>query len=78
MGIQMRIVIQHSPAGVESDGAALESELLEAVRLLDRNRVRTASASVFQESMVIVLERENDSDQAIETLMEAGFRVSSF
>jgi hypothetical protein len=74
----MRIVIQSSPGGVESNGVALQSELLEAVRLLDRNRLRTASASVFQESMVIVLERENDSDRAIEALTYAGFRVSSF
>lgn len=74
----MRIVIQSSPGGVESNGVALQSELLEAIRLLERNRLRTASASVFQESMVSVLERENDSNNAIEALMGAGFRVSSF
>jgi hypothetical protein len=57
---------------------ALQLELLEAVRLLERNRLRTASADVFQESMVIALERDSDSNRAVEALTVAGFRVSFF
>ena len=74
----MRIVLRTSQKDVESNGVALQSELLEAVRLLDRNRLRAASADVFQESIVIALERETDSDRAVEALTGAGFRVSSF
>jgi hypothetical protein len=74
----MRIVIQSSPAETESNGVALHSELLEVVRLLDRNRMPTASASVFQESLIIALERDSDSDRALEALTGAGFRVSFF
>jgi hypothetical protein len=74
----MRIVLRSSASGAASNGVALQSELLEAVRLLDRNFVATATADVFQESMVIALERENDSTRAIEALTIAGFRVSSF
>jgi hypothetical protein len=75
----MRIVLQTSfQTGVESNGVALQSELLEAVRLLDRNRLPAASANVFQESIAIALERDRDSNRAIETLTGAGFRVSSF
>jgi hypothetical protein len=62
----MRIFIQSARGGTESNGVALQSEVKEAVRLLDRNRMRTASADVFEESMVIVLERENDSRPAIQ------------
>jgi hypothetical protein len=74
----MRIVIQSSRSDTESNGVALQAELLEAVRLLDRKRLWTASASVFDESMVIALERDSDSDLAIEALSGAGFRVSFF
>jgi hypothetical protein len=74
----MRIVIQSSPSEIESNGVALQLELLEAVRLLERNRLRTASADVFQESMVIALERDSDSNRAVEALTVAGFRVSFF
>jgi hypothetical protein len=74
----MRIVIKSSPSETESNGVKLQSELLEAVRLLERNRLRTATANVFQESMVIALERDSDSDRAVEALMGAGFRVSFF
>jgi hypothetical protein len=71
-------VIQSSPSEIESNGVALQLELLEAVRLLERNRLRTASADVFQESMVIALERDSDSNRAVEALTVAGFRVSFF
>ena len=74
----MRIVIQSSPSEKESNGVALHSELLEVVRLLDRNRMKTASASVFQESLIIALERDSDSGRALEALTGAGFRVSFF
>ena len=74
----MRIVIHSALGGTGSNGVALQSELQEAVRLLDRNRMRTASADVFEESMVIVLERDHDSGPAVEALRVAGFRVSSF
>ena len=74
----MRIVLQTSQNGLESNGVALQSELMEAVRLLDRNRLPAASANVFQESIVIALERDSDSSRAIEALTGAGFRVSSF
>ena len=57
---------------------ALQSEFLEAVRLLDRNRLPAASANVFPESIVIALERDSDSNRAIEALTGAGFLVSSF
>ena len=74
----MRIVLRTSQSDVASNGVALQSELLEAVRLLDRNRLPAASADVFQESIVIALERDSDSRRAIDALTGAGFRVSSF
>jgi hypothetical protein len=40
--------------------------------------MQTASADVFNETMVIALERDSDSDKAMAALAGAGFRVSTF
>jgi hypothetical protein len=74
----MRIVIRSTPNATESNGVLLQSELREAVRLLDRHRMQTVSADVFNETMVIALEHDSDSDKAMAALAGAGFRVSTF
>ncbi len=74
----MRIVLRTSENDMESNGVALRSELLEALRLLERNRLPDASADFFKESIGMAVEPETDSDRAVEALTGARFKVSYF